>query len=102
MSEDEVKLLEEVKLYLNISWNDEGTDKNLTGIIKRGKARIQQIAGVSSLNFMAEDLPKHLLLDYCRYANSHALEMFEENFRGQLISLNLMSKVRKRLDNEAN
>lgn len=100
MSEDEKKLLEEVKLYLNITWDDEATDKNLSGTIKRGMARIMQIAGDPSLDFMQEDLPKHLLLDYCRYSNSHALESFEENFRSQLISLNFMCKVRRRKENE--
>ena len=82
-------LLDDVKDYLHISWVDEKTDKNITGMIKRGMAYLQKIAGVPSLDFTQEDAPKSLLLDYVRYANSQALELFEANFRGELLSLHL-------------
>lgn len=82
-------LLDDVKDYLHISWVDEKTDKNITGMIKRGMAYLQKIAGVPSLDFTQEDAPKSLLLDYVRYANSQALELFETNFRGELLSLHL-------------
>jgi len=34
-----------------------------------------------------------LLFDYCRYVRSNALEMFEINFKSQLIGLRLAYKV---------
>ena len=87
MSEEEVNnLLSYVKDYLKISWNDEKTDKILTGMIKRGMTHLNDIAGVS-LNFIEDDTPKSLLLDYVRYANSQALEVFDTNFQSELISL---------------
>ena len=90
MSEDDLKtLLQDVKDYLHINWEDEKTDKNLTGMIKRGMARLTNIAGVSSLNFIEDDLPRQLLFDYCRYANSQALEVFETNFQSELLSLHI-------------
>lgn len=94
MSEEEFQiLLQDVKDYLHITWQDEKTDKNLTGMIKRGMARLKEVAGVSTLDFKEEDLQRSLLLDYCRYANSHALEMFENNFQGELLSLHLMCQA---------
>ena len=86
------QLLPEVKSYLRITWNDENTDANVRGYIARGMARLQDIAGVPSLDFTAEDQPKSLLLDYCRYANSQALEMFEKNFASELLDLHLQHK----------
>ena len=87
MSEEEFNnLLSDVKNYLKITWSDEITDKNLTGMIKRGMAHLNHIAGVS-LNFIEDDIPKSLLLDYVRYANSQALEVFDTNFQSELISL---------------
>lgn len=86
------ELLIDVKRYLHITWEDYEGDLNLTGIINRGMARIQQISG-ATLNFALEDMPKMLLLDYCRYANSHALEMFEKNFQSELLSLHIKSNV---------
>jgi len=82
------QLLIDIKDYLHITWNDETTDKNITGYINRGKARLQEIAGVS-LDFTVEDTPRTLLFDYCRYANSQALEVFEKNFKSELLALHL-------------
>lgn len=85
------QLLSDIKNYLHITWNDINTDNNITGYINRGKARLQQIAGVP-LDFTKEDLPRSLLFDYCRYANSQALEVFEKNFEAELIELNLSNQ----------
>ena len=87
LSEKDRQLLIDIKDYLNITWEDERTDKNLAGMIQRGKKRLQNISGVSSIDFTEEGLARELLFDYCRYANSHALEMFESNFIGELQSL---------------
>lgn len=88
-----VGLLEDIKSYLHITWQDPKTDINLIGIINRGMARLQNIAGVP-LDFTIEDLPRTLLFDYCRYANSHALEMFEKNFASELMSLHIEGQVK--------
>lgn len=81
-------MLDAVKAYLNITWQDTDTDGKITGYINRGMARLQKIAG-ASLDFTDEDQPRALLLDYCRYANAQALEMFEQNFAAELLNLNL-------------
>ena len=87
MSEEELNnLLSDVKNYLKITWNDEITDKNLTGMIKRGMAYLNDVSG-TQLDFTEENLAKSLLLDYVRYANSQALEMFDINFQSDLVSL---------------
>ena len=39
------ELLEEVKNYLDITWEDEATDQKVEGMINRGKARLEEIAG---------------------------------------------------------
>ncbi|AGK95404.1 hypothetical protein [Clostridium pasteurianum] len=82
------QVLSDIKSYLHITWQDENTDKNLTGFINRGMARLQKTAG-ASLDFTVEDLPRELLFDYVRYANSQALEMFEKNFESELVSLHI-------------
>lgn len=86
------ELINSIKTYLHITWTDTKTEENLTGMINRGKARLQEIAGVP-LDFALEDMPRSLLFDYCRYANSHALEMWEKNFASELMSLHIKSLV---------
>lgn len=85
-------LLSTVKGYLNITWQDAATDEKITGYINRGVARLRQIAG-APLSFTEEGQPRALLLDYCRYANSQALEVFEKNFEAELLDLNLSTQA---------
>lgn len=85
-------LLDTVKSYLNITWQDAATDTKITGYINRGMARLQKIAG-APLDFTKEDQARMLLLDYCRYANSQALEVFEKNFQAELLDLNLSTQA---------
>jgi len=92
-TEQDLTLLSDVKNYLDITWNDEATDKKLTGIINRGKSYLQNIAGSFSIDFAVECSERSLLFDYCRYARSNAIEMFESNFKSQLIGLRLAHKV---------
>ncbi|NFO31073.1 hypothetical protein FDB41_12405 [Clostridium botulinum] len=101
MSTDEFDiLLEDVKDYLHISWKDKKTDKNITGMIRRGMAHLNKIAGVPNLDYTIDDLPKELLLDYVRYANSQALEVFETNFQSELLSLHLEYQAKGEHNNE--
>ena len=94
------ELLKDIKDYLNITWEDERTDKNITGMIKRGMTYLQKVAGVSSLDFIEEDSPRALLCDYVRYANSQVLEMFETNFQSELLSLNLEYQAKEVIQSE--
>ena len=93
MADLPIGLLDAVKSYLNITWQDTATDEKITGYINRGIAHLQQIAGAPSLDFVAEGQPRALLLDYCRYANSQALEVFEKNFEAELLDLNLSTQA---------
>lgn len=85
-------LLDTVKAYLKITWQDDATDAEITGYINRGMARLQQIAG-APLDFTAEEQPRALLLDYCRYARSQALEVFGHNFESDLLELHLTAQA---------
>ena len=93
MNQEEIQqLLQDIKDYLHITWDDEKTDKNLTGMIKRGMKKLNDIAGLN-LDFTIEDSPRELLFDYVRYANSQALEVWEKNFQSELLSLHLESQA---------
>ena len=93
MNQEEIQqLLQDIKDYLHITWEDEKTDKNLTGMIKREMKKLDDIAGLN-LDFTIEDSPRELLFDYVRYANSQALEVWEKNFQSELLSLHLESQA---------
>lgn len=85
-------LLTDVKNYLDISWTDTNTDNKLLGIIARGMKYLDKTAG-AELDYSIEDKPKELLLDYCRYARSNALEQFQNNFLSELLTLQMYQEV---------
>lgn len=91
-------ILEMVREYLHYDTDEskesaEKTDKRLQGMIDRGIQRLQTIAG-AELDFSVPSLHQSLLLDYCRYADSQALEVFEKNFADELLSLHFENQVK--------
>lgn len=86
-------LLEDVKNYLDITWEDPEGDKKLSGIIARGMQYLNKVAG-AELDYMEEDKPRELLFDYCRYVRSNALDEFQTNYLHELLSLQIEQEVK--------
>lgn len=89
---DVEKLLPDIVAYLQLTEADLEKEREIRGFIQRGMARLNKIAG-KDLDYVTEGQPRSLLFDYCRYANSRALEVFEKNFQSELLDLNLESQV---------
>lgn len=85
-------MIADVKNYLDITWDDAEGDKKLTGMIDRGMAYINGIAGREQA-FNTPCLAQSLLLNYCRYERSNALEDFQKNYRHELLSLQIAEGV---------
>lgn len=85
-------MLKDVKNYLDITWSDTETDLKLLGIIARGIKYIDGIAG-KEMDYNVDDKPKELLLDYCRYVRSNALDQFKTNYLHELLTLQMIEEV---------
>ena len=92
-------MLESLKNYLNITYEDPATDRMLADTLKRGQAVLNDYAGAEQ-DYDKEELPRQLLFDYCRYVRSHAAEMFEINFRHDLIALREKAEVERYADQD--
>lgn len=79
-------LLQEVKDKLRIIDNDE--DANIQRIIDQGKAYLNDLIG-GELNFEESLNVRALLLEYCRYEYNNAKDYFEENFKSEILRLQL-------------
>lgn len=88
---DAKALLPDVKNYLDITWEDDGTDNKLIGILERGKQYLLNIAGYV-LTFEEGTKERELLFDYTRYVRSNALDEFQVNYRHELIALRLLGE----------
>lgn len=92
------QLLPDIRLYLAITWEDPEGDKNLSGIISRGIAYLDNLAQ-RELDYLQEDTPRALLMDYCRYVRSAALDDFWRNYRSELVALQ-MREARRRVESD--
>lgn len=79
-------LLAEIKNYLNITWEDEATDRKVTGLIEDGMVYLDLKRGAPA-DYMSPGLPRSLLKDYCRYARDSALDVFENNYLALLLAM---------------
>ena len=88
------ELLEGIRNALTITWNDAYTNQSLTGIIARGIAFLDEIAGVQ-LDYSVEGKARELLINYCQYARSNALDQFSINYREDLTFFQLGEEVKR-------
>ncbi len=84
-------MLEELKDYLKITWDNE--DSYLQNTISRGKEYLKDLTG-TDIEFDKEGPAKSLLLDFCRYYYNNSVEYFEENFQRQIVRLQFTEAIR--------
>ena len=85
-------LLADVKNYLNITWDDLATDERIRGLIASATADLDDYAA-EELDYLSDGLPRTLMMDHVRYARDEALDVFENNYRTQLVRLRNRRRV---------
>lgn len=86
------ELLEAAKNYLDITWTDAAGDVKLAGILERGMAYLDRVAGAAQ-DYEAESHARALLLDYARYVRSGALDEYMRNYLPELMTLQMGTTV---------
>ena len=90
-------LIDDVKVSLSIISSDEFTDKRIELIIAAAKQHLRRYApDLDEYDFENDQHnAKFLLLAYCRYAYSNAAEMFDANYKADIIALRQDYEVRQ-------
>lgn len=88
MASDELleRLLPDVKNSLDITWEDEATDRKLAGFTQAGINYLDAKAG-EELEYNRGSDAWALLLEFVRYARDGAMDVFENNYRHLILSL---------------
>lgn len=87
-------LLDEIKNYLDITWDDEATGKKLTGLIASGMRYLDGKAG-EELDYIepgGDGLT--LLREYVRYTRDGAMDVFENNYLHLLLAMQNERRVK--------
>lgn len=80
------ELLDDVKIHINITWQDETTDKKIRGLIAAGMVYINSKYGEEA-NYEKDGMPRTLLMEYVRYARDGALDVFENNYHALILGM---------------
>jgi len=79
-------LLQELKDRLQVTWSDQSTDRQLTAMLNRGQAYMNELCG-TEFTFEEGSPERELLMERCRYDWNNALSDFEDNFQKELSRL---------------
>ena len=88
-------LLETVLNELDITYSDEAIQRKISRIIKSGKAFLDDKFG-ETINYEEDAQALELLISYCRYGRSNAIEQFSHDFCGELTALALRGALKAR------
>lgn len=100
MSENDLsKLLEDVRNYLDITWDDPKGDEKLLGMIKRG---MESLAGkIGECDFLRDTQERTLLFQLVMYEYSGELQQFWENYKSEIVGLQIAKKVEEYAKSQA-
>lgn len=79
-------LLADIKNYLNITWEDTSTNSKISDMIRDGIAYLDKRRGAAA-DYTAPGAPRMLLKEYVRYARDGALDVFENNYLHEIVSM---------------
>lgn len=78
-------LLRDVKLSLGVTWTEASTDGQIRELIKKSMFYLNDKLG-GNLDFETPGYPRELLMERVRYARDDALDVFENNYRSELLA----------------
>lgn len=87
------ELLEEVKSFLNFTWEDPAKEQRIQGYINSSIAYLKEVAGDDDLDVKTDLLAHDLLLNRVLYMDSQALDDFNKNYNGMLEELKIKYSV---------
>ena len=79
-------LLDDIKIYLDVTWEDDKTNARITGLIEDGMAYLDDKMGEPG-DYTVPGYPRTLLKEYCRYARDAALDVFENNYQSLILAM---------------
>lgn len=81
-------LLDDIKLILDITADITSEDEKLKIIIEDGKQHLKSFNPLlTDSDFESATRARYLLFNFCRYAYSNAAEMFDINYKSELLTL---------------
>lgn len=96
------ELFLQVKRKLNITWNDEDTNKRIEEIIESAIPTLIHKLGIpdKDFDFSKSGTENTLFKSYCLYDYEHVLNEFDENYANEIAQIRAKYEVKHYLANE--
>ena len=91
------EMLNDLKLTLDVTWEDDDTDNKLSKIIERAQYTLNEYAG-QEIDYDSDKTARQLVLDMCRYIWNNVAEEFKTNFGAELLQLRAKYQVKRKND----
>ena len=85
-------LLLELKDRLNITWDEEETNRKLNIILKNAKATLDFKLG-AIIDYALEGQEQELFLNYCRYVYNNCANEFDDNYLNEIMQIRQLYEV---------
>lgn len=82
----------DIKADLDITWEDEATNRKVKNYITQGMSFINDKLGKPG-DYSVDGYPRTLLFEYVRYARDKALDVFEANYKSMILAMQNNRKV---------
>ena len=89
------ELLKELKIKVNVTWDDEDTELRLNSIIENAKATLDYKLG-AEIDYYIPGIEKSLFLNYCMYDYNNCLNEFDKNYLGEIYQIRIKYEVQQR------
>lgn len=95
-------LVNQVKRKLNITWNDEDTNKRVTDIMADAIPDLIHKLGIADPNFdfSVAGTEHKLFLAYCLYEYNHCVNEFDDNYSNEIAQVRAKHLVKYYKENE--
>lgn len=88
-----IEHLPEIKRYLNITWNDDDTDRKLISIMEDGIIKLNHLLG-AEIDYFSPGMGRSLFKNYMLYAWNNCLNEFESAYKSDIYKIRHIYEVK--------
>lgn len=81
-------MLAEVKLALGITFDDDDIDNRVNRLIEENKRSFEMLIG-EKIDYTKDDVARQLLVNRIRYDYNNVVDLFEDNFKHEILRYQL-------------
>lgn len=96
---DNKQLFDELKIKLNITWEDDDIDDRIFSVINDAKKTMDHKLGFE-IDYSIAGQEHNLFLNYCMYSWNNCVNEFDNNYRKEIYQIRNIYKVKNHIEKQ--